>query len=85
MIKAPWSKEQVEALNHYQRHGKFHPFTCANRSDGNHPFEDEYGDHGALRAYSLGWRCPFCSYTQDWAHEFMFKGTASPLDPPKEP
>ena len=71
--RAPWTKDQVEALNHWQRHGQFHPFTCGNRNDGNHHHEPEYGDHGALRATKDGWVCPYCNYRQGWAHAFMLK------------
>lgn len=82
MSKAPWTKEIVEALNIYQRHGRFHPFTCGNRSDGSHPFESEYGDFGALRATVNGWVCPYCTYRQDWAHDFMIQIGEKP--PPEE-
>lgn len=59
-IKAPWTKEQVEALNRYQKNKYFHPYTCGN-------------DHGFLNsertlvATEDGWICPKCDYTQDWA------------------
>ena len=29
LIIAPWSAEQVEALNLFQKYGRFHPFTCS--------------------------------------------------------
>ena len=66
-IRAPWTPEQVAALNAFQRRGGMHPFTCG-------------GDHApgspSLVAYSDGWRCPqpygeACDYRQDWAHAFM--------------
>lgn len=44
-----------------------HPFTCGNRD--NHP--DMAGDKGVLVPTVRGWICPFCDYTQDWAHGFM--------------
>lgn len=66
MIEAPWTDEQVERLNAHQRDRRFHPYTCGNR--GGHPFEPEYGDHGVLRATREGWVCPYCDYTQKWAH-----------------
>jgi hypothetical protein len=28
-IIAPWSTDQVDALNRFQRDSMFHPFTCA--------------------------------------------------------
>ena len=37
-IDAPWTDEQVAALNRFQRNGRFHPFTCGsgNRHDAAH-------------------------------------------------
>jgi hypothetical protein len=63
------SPDDILALNKYQVEGKFHPFTCINRGDGNHRVFN--GDLGALVATRRGWICPWCSYTQDWAHKFM--------------
>jgi hypothetical protein len=63
-IHAPWTPEQVAALNRFQAEGGMHPFTCGN-------------DHatGALHlvAHEDGWHCwlPDCDYRQDWAHRFM--------------
>jgi hypothetical protein len=48
-----------------------HPFTCANREG--HPLMA--GDNGVLVPTVRGWICPFCSYTQTWAHDFMMKTT----------
>lgn len=56
-------------MNEFQRVGRFHPFTCANRSDGGH--NRDLGDLGTLVATEDGWICPSCDYTQDWAHPFM--------------
>lgn len=44
-IKAPFTKDQVDKLNEYQKQGMFHPFTCKN--DGNdahikYEFEKEH-------------------------------------------
>lgn len=58
-IEAPWTPEQVEALNTFQRSGQFHPFTCGNDSDS------------VLIAREDGWHCPDCAYRQNWAHAFM--------------
>jgi len=69
-----WNEEQQQKLMEWQRCQHVHPFTCANRGDGRHPFEAEYGDHGVLRAGPDGWWCPHCAYTQTWAHDFMFHG-----------
>ena len=65
LIYAPWSGEQVTALNTFQQRGNIHPFTCgAVHSSGRSPL---------LVATSAGWICPdpSCDYTQDWAHAFM--------------
>lgn len=60
IIRAPWTKEQVDALNRFQRLGFVHEFTCPE------PHEDR-----TLVATPHGWRCLICGYTQDWAHESM--------------
>jgi hypothetical protein len=60
-IIAPWSAEQVKALNEWQRRGNLHPFTCGTEQCG-----------GVLTAGADGWTCPNgCGYAQDWAHDFM--------------
>jgi len=41
-----------------------HPYTCGNRGD--HPIVA--GDKGVLVPTVRGWICPFCDYTQRWAH-----------------
>lgn len=66
----PWSDQDVESLNAFQTEGRMHPFTCPNRSDPSHPRESN-GDYGVLRATKEGWICPYCDYTQKWAHSFM--------------
>ncbi|MGE5510507.1 MAG: hypothetical protein ACM31O_04545 [Bacteroidota bacterium] len=75
MIKAPWTPEQVEALNAYQRSGRFHPFTCGNdRFDQAHAvytITNGLSDYGILIATEQGWICPCCDYRQDWAHAAM--------------
>ena len=62
-INAPWTPEQVAALNAFQRSGRMHPFTCSAR----HPM------HQTLVAEPDGWVCPddACDYRQKWAHSFM--------------
>ena len=57
LITAPWTEEQVAALNDYQRGGWMHPFTCH--------------DNAVLVATAAGWTCLSCDFTQDWAHAFM--------------
>lgn len=58
------------AYQHHLGWPMFHPFTCSNRGDGNHPIIG--GDEGILVPTPDGWRCPFCEYTQDWAWDGMF-------------
>jgi hypothetical protein len=58
----PWAPEKDP-----DRPLPMHPFTCPNR--GGHP--EVAGDKGILVPTVRGWICPFCDYTQDWAHDFM--------------
>jgi hypothetical protein len=67
-----FSPDEVVRLNAYQTSRRFHPFTCPNRGDGAHRHFN--GNLGALVATTRGWICPFCDYTQDWAHDFMKAG-----------
>jgi hypothetical protein len=75
MSGAIFTPDEVANLARYQTgegRGPFermHPFTCSNRGDGAH--RDIYGDLGALVPTVRGWICPFCDYTQKWAHGFM--------------
>jgi len=80
-ITAPFTKEQVEKLNKYQKEGKFHPFTCTGQLIEQ---EDEKGkfteksrsvceNEGILIATEEGWVCPCGQYKQDWAHSFMLE------------
>lgn len=82
MIKAPFTPEQVTALNQQQRHGEFHPFTCGgDRGDAAHrEYAAANGDRdlGLLVATENGWRCPVCGYTQGWAHGFMATPAPTP-------
>lgn len=68
-IRAPFTAEQVDALNRFQRTSWLHPFTCAN---------DHKGDRN-LVATQNGWICCNCDYEQNWAHEMML------LKPPVNP
>lgn len=72
-----FTPEQVEKLAYNQTAGTLHPFTCPNRGDGKHT--EAYGDRGALVATVRGWICPFCDYTQDWAHSFMLDAKHLPI------
>jgi hypothetical protein len=66
-ITAPFTPEQVAALNRWQERGDVHPFTCGNsQCRSSHP-------NDALVATPNGWMCRHCDYTQQWAHGFMAK------------
>ena len=67
-IEAPFTEEQIDNLNLFQMAGVMHGFTCGsgNRTDKHHKDGEGY-----LIATEEGWKCPFCDYTQDWAHSFM--------------
>lgn len=66
-MKAPWTDQQVERLNQWQRNGMVHSFTCP--GEASCPYVD--GGYRALTATTAGWICPCGAYTQDWAHDFM--------------
>lgn len=57
-----WTPDEVFIMANNQTRGAIHPYTCANRGDGNH--RDVYGDLGALVPTVRGWVCPFCDYAQ---------------------
>jgi hypothetical protein len=84
-IRAPWTQEQVDALNRYQREGRFHAFTCGcdDRCDAAHVAHAEKNDdrdYGLLVATKDGWVCPVCGYTQNWAHAFMAAAPVAAAD-----
>lgn len=68
MSEPVFTPDEVVNLDAYQRQGHFHPFTCPNR-DRDHRVMG--GDLGALIPTVRGWICPFCDFTQNWAHDFM--------------
>lgn len=71
---APWTPEQVVALNKWQDSGKVHPFTCGGErmDDAHRAYQAQVGgDFGQLVAAADGWFCPVCGYRQNWAHAFM--------------
>lgn len=79
-ILAPWTPEEVAALNRYQSNVMYHPYTCGNRGDSGHK---QWGnDTGTLLATEDGWVCRDCDYTQDWAHAFslVVADDANPFD-----
>lgn len=63
-----FTPKQVESLNEYQKKGYMHPFTCGS---GRRCDKDHLDGEGILVATEDGWICPFCDYTQNWAHGFM--------------
>lgn len=68
-IFAPWTDEQVAALNNWQETAHVHPFTCGGSvHDGN-----THGERPTLVANTDGWTCPeeHCNWRQNWAHAFM--------------
>ncbi len=72
MIEAPFTDEQVAALNQFQCAGHMHPFTCP----GNRDCSDR-----DLIATTDGWVCPCGAYKQSWAHKFMLVEPVNPLEP----
>ncbi|MDB5185046.1 MAG: hypothetical protein JWN38_854 [Candidatus Saccharibacteria bacterium] len=72
-IRAPFSSEQVAALNIYQTDGIFHPFTCGNDVLHDAQAADGQEQEWLLVATPEGWTCSSeaCDYTQEWAWDFM--------------
>ena len=64
-IFAPFTVQQVAALNEYQETQVMHPFTCGG---------SDVHCREVLIATEEGWICPKCGYTQNWAHDFMANG-----------
>jgi hypothetical protein len=69
IVEAPWTDQQVAALNRWQHAGHVHAFTCPSHHE----------ESRILIARSDGWHCPGCGYTQTWAHAMMTLG------PPPKP
>lgn len=63
-----FTPEEIQSLNDYQKSGMFHPFTCGS---GNRTDEYHLDGEGLLVATEDGWKCSYCKYTQNWAHDFM--------------
>jgi hypothetical protein len=62
-----FTKEQCDSFNEYQKARKFHPFTCG----GNRTDEKHLDGEGILVLTEDGLICPYCNYTQNWAHSWM--------------
>ncbi len=74
----PWTVEEVESLNGFQRSAPFHPFTCGTKEKHQqieHPSGWTETVDEVLVATTDGWTCKGCDYTQDWAHGFMMDGS----------
>lgn len=67
-MNAPWTDEQVKALNKYQKERFMHPFTCPNDHDNRE-----------LVATNNGWICKYCDYRQDWCHDWMADTDKHPI------
>lgn len=65
LINAPFSEDQVEALNAWQEARLVTPYLCPKYHVG--------PDDRVLIATRKGWVCSdtACDYTQNWAHGFM--------------
>lgn len=59
-LYAPWTDDQVSALNRWQHFPLVHPFTCG-RCDCKEP----------LIARTSGWYCQSCGGEQKWALALM--------------
>lgn len=70
-VTAPWTADQVDALNRFQHCKYVHEFTC--------PADHEGGGDRTLVATRAGWICPHCDYRQGWAHEVMLEEPVNPL------
>ena len=75
VVHAPFSDDQTQALNTYQRLGQFHPYTCGGeRDDVEHHLyaaAQHHHDTGMLVAIKTGLLCPVCGYLQTWAHAMI--------------
>ncbi len=72
-ITAPFSSEQVDALNRWQHLGYVPEFNCE---------EAHEGLDRRLAATRHGWICPHCAYRQDWAHVGMLSKPEPPFPAP---
>lgn len=68
IVRAPWTAEQIAALNAWQGLGYVHPYTCGMC-------------RAVLTATAEGWECPECGCRQDWTHAFSADVSKHPRDP----
>lgn len=90
ITQAPWTEEQVAALNRWQASGLMHPYTCQRCRDADTQakvaryeaagrpdrFDWRVTPEHALVATIDGWTCETCGYTQDWASAVMLADPA---------
>lgn len=78
-IEAPFSPQQIEAINRFQRECRtLHNYTCMGTleprsSDAHRRAAEEHGmgDPGSLVARADGLHCPGCGYSQTWCLAIM--------------
>lgn len=64
-VYVPWTQEQVDSLNDYQKSGVMHPFTGRNDLAPD-------GEIDLLTATRIGWRSQYDpAYRQTWAWSWM--------------
>ena len=66
-VKAPWTEDQVNSANEFQKAGIFHPYTCGKCRDD-------------LVATPEGWKCSCGQWHQDWAEPMMLDWSWKELD-----
>ena len=81
MIKAPFSVQQIAALNDFQMWSS-RPVKCKY----DHPPLHALGQKGVMVATFKGFICPYCDHKQDWAPNEMVKRVSlfQAVDVPKE-
>ena len=70
-MEAPFTQEQIDKLNEYQKSGRFHPYTCDRKSPNCETklIPKDYSKDGILIAMEDSWICPCGEYKQNWAHD----------------
>lgn len=66
-IQAPFTVDEVQALERRQADERCHPYTC-NASHGTHSAckLDSHPDTARLIPTTYGWVCQYCNYKQEW-------------------
>ncbi|UZF94828.1 hypothetical protein [Bosea sp. NBC_00550] len=83
---APWTDEQVAALNLFQVENSVHLLCGGDRTDDAHrAYQAEHGGKlGQLVAIKDGLVCPVCGYRLQWAHGFWLPPPPSSPATPSE-